>query len=201
MKILIIPTVREIYKNQFEYSVDIKLINFFKKIFKNSTIEIYNLTVKNNYDLVVFAGGNNSIFKNNADRIRNKMNNFVYRYSLRKKIAILGICHGAHFLAKKYGLKINTKSNHIGNHKVFFKINKISFKRNVNSYHNEVIEFKKNNKINIFGLAADKSIESFHVKNKKILGIVWHPERYNNIKPFDSKLIRKFYATNSIVGR
>ena len=47
MKILIIPTVRETYKNQFEFSVDIKLINLVKKIFNNSSIEIFNLTKKN----------------------------------------------------------------------------------------------------------------------------------------------------------
>ena len=48
MKILIVPTVREIYKNQFEYCVDIRLINFIKEIFKNSSIEIYNMSIKNN---------------------------------------------------------------------------------------------------------------------------------------------------------
>ena len=34
MKIGIVPTIREVYKNQFELSVDLKLLNFFKLIFK-----------------------------------------------------------------------------------------------------------------------------------------------------------------------
>jgi len=201
MKILIIPTIREIYKNQFEFSVDIKLINLIKKIFKNSSIEIYNLTKKNNYDFVILAGGNNSIFKNNADKLRARINNFAYRLSLKKNIPIFGICHGAHYLAKKNGLKIKKRKNHIGYHKVNFKINKINFKKIVNSYHSETIDFKKKSKINIFGLAEDRSVESFHVRDKKILGIMWHPERYKKIKNFDLKLIKEFYATNSIVCR
>ena len=201
MNILIIPTIREIYKNQFEFCADVRLINFFKKIFKNSSIEIYNLETKKNYDLIILSGGNNSIFKNSADQLRNKINNSIYRFSLKKNIAILGICHGAHYLAKKNGFKIKKKNNHIGYHKVIFKINKIRFKKTVNSYHNETIEFKIKSNTNIFGLAEDKSIESFHIKEKKILGIMWHPERYNKIKHFDLKLIKEFYATNSIVGR
>tara|TARA_B100001057_G_scaffold501091_1_gene620440 strand:- start:17227 stop:17832 length:606 start_codon:yes stop_codon:yes gene_type:complete len=201
MKILIIPTIREIYKNQFEFSVDIRLINFLKKIFKNSSIKIYNSHTKDDYQLVVLAGGNNSIFKNNADRLRNKINNYIYRFSLKKNKPILGICHGAHYLAQKNDFKIAKKSGHVGNHKVVFKIDEISFKKIVNSYHMEIIKFKNNENINVFGLAEDKSIEAFHIKKKKILGIVWHPERYNKIKYFDLNLIRKFYATNSIISR
>lgn len=201
MKILIIPTIREVYKNQFEFSVDLKLLNFLKKVFKNSTLKTYNLNKKNDYDLLVLAGGNNSIIKKKADRLRNKINNSLFNISLKRKKAILGICHGAHYLAKKNGFKINKKNNHIGYHKVIFNINRNRFIKIVNSFHNETIEYKKKNNVNIFGVAEDGTVESFHVKDKKILGIMWHPERYRKIKYFDLKLVREFYATNNIIGR
>ena len=47
----------------------------------------------------------------------------------------------------------------------------------------------------------DGTVESFHIKDKKILGIMWHPERYRKIKNFDLKLLREFYATNNIICR
>ena len=201
MKILIIPTIREIYKNQFEFCIDLKLLNFFKKVFKNSKLETYNLTKKMDYDLLVLSGGNSSILKKKVDRLRDKINNSFLSYSLEKKKPILGICHGAQFLAKKNGFKIKKKNNHIGYHKVIFNINKIKFNKVVNSFHNEAIEYKKKSNVNIFGLAEDNTIESFHIKNQKILGVMWHPERYSKIKNFDLKLIKDFYATNNIVGR
>ena len=52
MKVLIIPTIREIYKNQFEYCVDLRLVDFIKKIFKKPSIEIYDSAIKNNYDFI-----------------------------------------------------------------------------------------------------------------------------------------------------
>ncbi|MDC0402613.1 gamma-glutamyl-gamma-aminobutyrate hydrolase family protein [Candidatus Pelagibacter sp.] len=201
MKILIIPTVREIYNNQFEYCVDLKLINFIKKVFKNSKVEIYSVSFKNDYDLIVLAGGNNSTIQNKADKIRNKLNDMIYNFALKKKINMLGICHGTHFLAKKLGFKIEKKQNHIGFHKVNFKINKSTFKRIVNSYHNEIIKIKTVKSVNIFGIAEDNTIEAFHSKNKKILGIMWHPERYIKFKNFDKKLIKEFCATNNIISR
>ena len=201
MKILIIPTIREVYRNQFELSVDLKLLSFLKKVFKNSTIKTYNLNTKNDYDLLVLAGGNNSIIKKKADKIRDKLNNSLFNFSLKKKKVILGICHGAHFLAKKNGFKIKKKNNHVGNHKVIFNINKNIFIKTVNSFHHETIEFKKKNNVNIFGFCEDGTVESFHIKNKKTLGIMWHPERYRKIKNFDLKLLREFYATNNIICR
>lgn len=202
MKILIVPTIREIYKDQFEYCTDLRLVNLFKKTFVNTRIEIYNGAIKNDYDLFILTGGNSCTTKKKKDVIRNNINNQVFNFALKKKIKILGICHGAQYLAKKFGFKLQKKKhNHIGNHSVTFNINGIKFKKTVNSFHNDTIRFVKKKKIDVFGIAEDNTIEAFHIKNKKILCIMWHPERYKVIKKFDLDLIRKFYATNSIVSR
>lgn len=201
MKILIVPTIREIYKDQFEYCTDLRLVNLFEKTFVNSKIDIYNDTIIDRYDLIVFSGGNSSNLSKKKDKIRNSLDNKIYSFALRKKIKILGICHGAQFLAKKYGFKLQKKNNHIGNHKVFLYLNKMKLIKTVNSYHNDAIQIKKSKLANIFGFALDGTVEAFHISKKKILGIMWHPERYSRIKSFDKELIKKFYATNSIIGR
>ena len=149
----------------------------------------------------MLAGGNSSITKNGADKVRYKINNLIVNFSLKRNIKIIGICHGAQFIAKKYGLKLRKKSNHVKLHKVNFTIQNNTFKQTVNSFHNETIQYKKSNMINIFGLAEDNTIEAYHIENKKILGIMWHPERFTRIRSFDKKLIEEFYATNSIICR
>ena len=153
MNILLVPTIRQIYNDQFEYCVDKRLINLFQKIFVNSKVDIYNNIINNKYDLIIFSGGNNSNVFKKKDKIRNSLNNKVYNFALRKKIKILGICHGAQFLAKKYGFKLQKRKNHIGNHKVFLYINKMKLIKTVNSYHNDTIIIKKSKLVNIFGVA------------------------------------------------
>ena len=201
MKILIVPTIREIYKNQIEYCVDRKLIDFFKSIFKNSHIELYNNTFQKDYDLIVLGGGNNSIKKMKVDKLRDKINKLVYKIALKKNIKILGICHGAHFLAKKNGFNLKKSNKHVGFHDVFFRVNNSKFKKYMNSFHTEIICNKKLKDVNIFGFCDDKTVEAFHIKNKKILAIMWHPERYKKSRLFDKRLVKQFYATNSIVCR
>ena len=88
MKILLVPSVKEIYKNQIEYCVDQKLIFFLKKAFPKSKIEIFNNDILKNFDLVVFSGGNNTNTKSKKDKIRKKISNFIYRFSQKNKIKI-----------------------------------------------------------------------------------------------------------------
>jgi gamma-glutamyl-gamma-aminobutyrate hydrolase PuuD len=201
MKILLIPSVKEIFKNQFEYCIDKKLILFLKKTFANCKIEIFHNQILKIYDLIVLSGGNNTNNLELKDNIRFQMNNKIYKFALSNKIKIIGLCHGAQYLAKQNGFKLKKSSKHLGLHKILLSSNGLKKKVSVNSYHNDIILMKNSKNINIFGIANDNSIEAFHIKNKKILGIIWHPERYNNFKKFDLNLFRNFYATNTIECR
>ena len=79
--------------------------------------------------------------------------------------------------------KNHTRKNHL--------INTIFKKRIlVNSYHNfSIVKLGKN--INKIAWTKDGSIEAFKHQKKRILGIMWHPERYKKIKKFDLDLLRK----------
>ena len=57
---------------------------------------------------------------------------------------------------------------------------------------------KNTNSVNCFGYAFDNSVEAFHHQKLKILGIMWHPERYKKYNDFDFELLRKFYAFNNL---
>tara|TARA_B100001248_G_scaffold138408_1_gene103954 strand:- start:466 stop:1071 length:606 start_codon:yes stop_codon:yes gene_type:complete len=197
MNILLIPTVREIYKNQLELSVDHKLINFFESTFKNCKIRIFTKKIIQFQNLIVFCGGNSLSKKKAADVLRNKINSEVYKFAIRHKIKMLGICYGAQFLAKENKFKFANSKNHVGAHDLKLNFKKKSLKIKVNSYHKTVICKKSDKQINSFGYSFDGYVEAFHIKNKKILGLMWHPERYSKIKKIDQKIIKTFYANNS----
>tara|TARA_B100001093_G_C26830231_1_gene1015797 strand:- start:2144 stop:2731 length:588 start_codon:yes stop_codon:yes gene_type:complete len=192
MKILIVPKIREPYKNQIEIVVDIRLFNFFRKVFPKSKISFaFNKDIKQKYDLLILSGGNNlsKFSKTSHDKYRSKLDNFYLKYSIRKKIPIIGICHGAHFIANKYKCKISKSLNHLKEHNIIFlnSQRKIS----VNSYHNYIIKRTGRDVLSI-AVAEDKSIELFKIINKKIYGIMWHPERYKKFKKVDIDFIKEF---------
>ncbi len=189
-KIGIVPTIIERRKSN-NLIVDNNLIVFLNKCFPNFEIEIlYNYKKKIELDIIIATGGNDILKneKNNANKYRNKLDNFYFKYALKKNIPFLGICHGAQFIADYYKSEIVKKKNHTRKNHL---INTIFKKRIlVNSYHNfSIVKLGKN--INKIAWTKDGSIEAFKHQKKRILGIMWHPERYKKIKKFDLDLLRK----------
>lgn len=187
--VLIIPSIREVYKNQIEFSVDLKLIKFLKNILRDYQIKIAYEKTKQSFDLLVISGGNSIVpFSNKkSDKIRSLLDIYYFDFATKNKKKILGICHGASFIANKFKSEIIRTKKHVGKH--FIKDAKHKIK--VNSFHNlKIKNLNKNLKIKY--LADDNSIESFQDKNGSMLGIMWHPERYNLIKKFDIKIINNF---------
>ena len=194
MNIFITPTIKKI-KTETYLCVDNNLIKFLKKIFNKPNIEFSNLIHKKP-QLIIFSGGNNLIqlSKTKEDRIRNYIDQNIFNYGIKNKIKMIGICGGAQFLAKKFGSKISKINNHVGNHKIYFneKNKPKIFKKEqvVNSYHNFGIK-KISKELKLIATAKDKSVEFFIHKKKKIIGIMWHPERYKKFNNLDKYIFRE----------
>ncbi len=199
MNIGIIPRIRKFKKNQYEYSVDIELISFIRNIFKKSKVSIlfdHNLQ-SFKVDLLVISGGNDlkHFSKSQENDFKHKLSNFFLKKAIKEKKKVVGICYGAQFIADFYKSKLKKTSKHVGSHKIKFLPNNLGLglKKNIvtNSFHEYLIH-KLSNKLKPLAKASDGSIEAFQVKNGKILGIMWHPERNNKIKTFDKALFSKF---------
>ena len=195
MKIGILPSIKENYKNQFEYSIDIRFQKLFEKCFKkkNEIILIDDQSKLNNIDLIVFSGGNDLVkySKLRENKIRHNKFLKILKKAIKLKKNIFSICFGSLFLANYFGSKIVKTSNHKKKHKIF--INKRNKKRQylVNSYHNfKIIDLDK--KFQIIANAFDGSIESFYLAEKKIFCVMWHPERYQKIQKLDIELMTRY---------
>lgn len=196
MKIGITPSVKETYKNQFEYCIDIKLVNFVRYCFKNSEIVIINDKFINckNFDLLIISGGNDlyHLKKKKKNLIRNNLERRIIKNALRSKTTVLGICYGAQFLSNKFGVKVFKVKGYVG------KVQKINFTKklvphlntvNVRCYHNYAI--KKNNKLEQIAVFKNKTLAFFKIKKKNVFGIMWHPERDIQFKKFNKLIIKK----------
>jgi len=190
MIIGIVPTIREPYKNQIEFSVDLKLLSFLRQIKKNIKFIILCEKRKYHFDFLCLAGGNDVEDNSKKSIFRKKLDEYFYSKAKKSQIPILGICHGAQFIIKKEGGKLMYKKGKIKDHKIYSKkINYLNSK--VNSYHNILIKRAPSN-CEPLCFDKEKNIECFVIKNKKILGVIWHPERNKTFKKLDFKLIKDF---------
>ena len=162
---------------------------------KKHTNKILNICKPN---LIVLTGGNDISQKiKNDNKIYKKRDDFelsLIRYSIKNSIPLIGICRGMQLINIFFEGKISKIQDHVRRkHKIFFlKKNKNIFTDKVNSFHNWGIKFKDLGK-NLDILATDKenNIESFIHKSKKIIGIMWHPERNKFFNKKDVILFKK----------
>lgn len=195
MKKIIVGLVPTIIKRRgfISYIIETNIFNFLKTCFKSYDYRILN-EIKHNdkLNLIISLGGNDliSLKRSKENLIRNKLNKYYLKLAIKKKIPFIGICHGAQFVANFFKSNIKKKKNHSNK---IHKINLISINKKiaVNSYHDYSIT-KLGNSLNTLAKSDDGSIEAFKHINKRILGIMWHPERYKKLKKFDLEFIKKF---------
>ena len=175
-----------------------------KATFKKPSINILNSKkVVGDPNLVVISGGNDLFKKNKKkEKFKFKINNLIFRYCIKKKIPMIGICHGAQFISSKLKSNFSKSKIHVGVH--YINLNQKFFSKRrikVNSFHNNIIDTIGDKQTDILARADDNSIELFAAKKIKALGMIWHPERYKKYKKIDSEIIKKFYDTYCFSSR
>jgi len=148
-----------------------------------------------NLEGIILSGGSES-------KSRFETENVLISYGMEWDIPVLGICHGAQMLNIFFGgniikIKDDNEINHVcTEHPIRLFYDDFLFNSDtqvVNSYHINGIDKIANN-FNIFAISSEGLIEGFKHKEKMVVGILWHPERYNKIMEIDGFLFNKIFG-------
>ena len=152
--------------------------------------DVVHYLSKWNINVLILSGGDDlGIFP-----ARDKTETLAFLYALKMRIPIIAVCRGLQLVHSYYGGKLKSGDNKfIEKHRVTkHLINMDNHSIEVNSYHTyKIIEETVNKDFEIFARCKDdNSIEG--MRNKQILGIMWHPERDKSIANWNKLLIEKF---------
>ena len=168
------------------FNCEIYLINNFNKINKKNILNLRNYLTRNKINFIVLRGGED--IGNNKFRDFTEIN--LLKYSIQKNIPLLGLCRGMQLINLFFKGKLKKIEGHIKKkNKLYLKSEKKY--RKVTCFHGNGIK-KLGNGFFVMHKSYDNEVESIKHKNKKILGIMWHPERFKNFQKSDIKLIRDF---------
>jgi putative glutamine amidotransferase len=153
------------------------------------TIEDFN---ELRFDGVILTGGND-LYSVTPNKLSEKRDNFekqLLKYSIDKKIPVLGVCRGCQFIASFFGAKLQKVSNHVAvRHQLTQKYAGLS---EVNSYHHwGIIELP--NSFDVLATTSDGCIEAIKHKEYPISAVMWHPEREYPFRSEDSNIIRESF--------
>lgn len=203
MKILISSNFKKHFDTYIDF-IDHHWLNFFDKknydflLVPNSKRMALKLIKDNkNIDIIIIPGGNDLFEKKKISKVRLKVENELIKLSIKKNIPLLGVCRGMQHINHFFGGNISKIKGHMRkSHDVYFKDNTFFKKKTlVNSFHNFGIKnIDKAKKFIIKAVDKDNNIEMFEHSEKKIIGVMWHPEREKNFKKLEfilKKIVKK----------
>lgn len=151
-------------------------------------------------DLIIFTNGENLPLDENGGldwttkNQRDVTELAMYQWANENDVPVLGICRGCQLLNLLSGGKIKEVSGHVAqNHQVRCDFPFYQGKREVNSYHHFGLQ-PDLTEVQPIAVTESGQIEAFRHKNKKLVGMMWHPERehfsHQFSDDFHQKLIR-----------
>lgn len=201
MKIAITQRIEyvESYK-EYRDAIDHRLIKLVTELghypilIPNSIYEIDNggllkkWLLEYNPEGVIFSGGNDLFeFKN-----RDQTEKYLYNWAETKNLPVLGICRGMQMIGFINGVRLKKVKNHNkGSHIIINK--ETNEKLLKNSFHNYSLSECPEG-FEITSLSTDNQIESISHLDKRIVGVMWHPERESKVSIDDYKLFKKLYG-------
>jgi len=187
-------------RNEFRDSIDQSVVDLFIQL-DHIPLLVPNTLVKdgNNNKLInwletfmpeglILSGGNDI----GQFLSRDQTEHTLLKWFSCKNFPILGICRGMQLIGTSYGSKLKEVSNHLRtNHKVVNTQNGAhAFK---NSYHLYSLQECPAN-FEITHKSLDNEIEGIKHIEKKIYGIMWHPERKDQFMEDDINMIKKIFG-------
>lgn len=169
-------------------------LNILPLSIKKNQINTENLRLAKG--LILSGGGDIYKYKKNKiNKLRDSIEIKLFNYFFKKNLPILLICRGFQLMIDMHKIKLFKQKNHVRkshllklSNSKFLKHSKLS----VNSYHNYSIKKLPVNYINVAS-TKDGSIEIAEHKSKKILGLMFHPERNMKSKVLVLKSIKNFF--------
>lgn len=139
---------------------------------------ISNLSVRG----IILSGGNDSTARDDTETK-------LIDLAIEKKIPILGICHGMQVIQRRYNIPLHALSGHVSDKQEILIHNEPSY---INSYH-ILGTCESHNDLIVWARAYDNTVKAICHQTLPIVGIMWHPERYDAFRDDDIDLVSKLF--------
>jgi gamma-glutamyl-gamma-aminobutyrate hydrolase PuuD len=202
MKVLISSNFKKHFDTRVDF-IDYYWLNFFDKkkidftlLPNKKKLALEKIKNSKKIDLIIIPGGSDLFKRDKISKIRLNLEKFLIKYSIKKKIPLLGVCRGMQLINHYYGGKLNKVKDHMKiKSKIFLRDSLFKKKiMTVKCYHNFGInEHNLGKNLEIKAVDNNNNIEMFEHKQKNIIGVMWHPERernYNKLELIFKRLIK-----------
>lgn len=127
---------------------------------------------------VILTGGNDS-------HERQMTEYALMEFAINKGLPILGVCHGMQVIQRFFGVPLHEIAGHIQEKQTIYIQDQLT---EVNSFHECGTKDTIDDLI-VWARAQDGIVKAICHQSRPMVGIMWHPERFNQYRQFDIQLL------------
>lgn len=173
-------------------------LGYFPLPLPNITVDLVSKLLDDlDLDAVLLSGGNSiACLDPSADDAapeRDAFESALLSEALKRGIPTVGVCRGMQVVNIELGGRLSPVSGHVATRHSVTHESDLPIAETVNSYHDWAIP-GDGLATDLTPLAFDQAgnIEAFECSEKKLLGIMWHPEREQPFSSLDFQLIKRY---------
>lgn len=136
---------------------------------------------------VLLTGGNDS-------DVRNEAENSLIKLAIERNMPLLGVCHGMQMIQRHFGVALHEVTGHVAAEQQITINNK---PERVNSYHT-IGATETTDELLVWARADDGVIKAVCHRELPLIGIMWHPERFNTFSNGDLGLLHQLFVSKQI---
>lgn len=139
---------------------------------------------------IVLSGGNNLLDYGGDAPERDDTEENCLQTAMRNDIPVIGVCRGMQMIQTYFGVKLVEVKGHVTSSMPIMAEGR---ELTVNSYHN-LGAFDTVDCLDVTAKARDGVIKAVRHRSKFIVGIMWHPERFDPFRQRDIDLFRSIFS-------
>lgn len=155
----------------------------------NNISLVKDIFTKLKIDGILLTGGGNIKSCGGNDFEREEVEEYLINYSKSHNLPLFGVCRGMQKIQDYFGIKIHKVEGHIAKEQ---EITINGERQIVNSFHNFGTK-ENNDEFAVFAKADDGIIKGIKHKRFPITAIMWHPERFDELRLWDLNLFGEIY--------
>ena len=138
---------------------------------------------------ILLTGGNDPVACGGDAPERDETENWLIRRALDGGLPLLGVCRGMQMIQHHFGVPLHPVSGHVCAEQ---QITVNGVRTSANSYH----RFGATGtvpELEVWAVADDGVVKAVRHRSRRVLGFMWHPERFAQGRASDIALIRQFF--------
>jgi N5-(cytidine 5'-diphosphoramidyl)-L-glutamine hydrolase len=140
----------------------------------------------------ILTGGNDLEALGGEAPERDASENVLLDLAERQNRPVLGVCRGMQVIQQRHAIPLRRVEGHVATRQTI-RINGESTE--VNSFHN-FGAMGSRPPLDVWASAEDGVVKAIRHSNHRVIGIMWHPERFDPFRSDDIGLVRRIFGVN-----